>query len=613
MISKSATVIAFLLAITLNNFGWASPPSEGKPVIVASPDGKVRVELASNSGVLGYRVTVDGKQVIAPSKLGIRSDNVELGQDATIGAPKFRSVNESYKLFGAHSVAVNRAREATVPVKSHGEAYFVDIHAANDGVGVRLRLPAKPGRKVQADRSSWMLEGDPVVWVQKLDAAYESPFHATSLSQLGAGALCLPITANIGGVYVTLTEAALKDYGDLSVKRGADGALEGELYADRDGWTTDAEVVQPWRVTIVARDLNSLVNTTLVQNLNPPPSPELANADWIKPGRSAWQWMAVGAPRQDDQQQWVDWTSQLGFEYYLIDDGWIRWKDAWNSLAAITADAKTKNVKIWLWVHSKEVQDSEARKAYFRKVADAGMVGVKIDFPQACNRWWSNWYIDAARDAAAVHLMLDFHGAVKPTGTERTWPNVLTREGIRGHEYHITRYRRRLDPDHDVILPFTRYVAGPGDYTPTVFEPKELQGNTWGHELAQAILFTSPYLCYGGHPKDYVANPARDVLSAIPPVWDETRVLPGSEPGKVVVEARRSGDRWFIAAINGADMKTLDISLDFLGKGAWQATKLFDVEGKPDDWNRQNGTVTKADHLKLQLSPRGGFVGYIRK
>ncbi|MEO8595449.1 MAG: glycoside hydrolase family 97 catalytic domain-containing protein [Candidatus Solibacter sp.] len=177
--------------------------------------------------------------------------------------------------------------------------------------------------------------------------------------------------------------------------------------------------------------------------------------------------------------------------------------------ASITAYAKTKNLKIWLWVHSREVKDPEARKAYFRKVADAGMVGIKIDFPPASNRWWSNWYHDTARDAASFHLMLDFHGAVKPTGTERTWPNVLTREGVRGHEYHITRYRRRLEADHDVILPFTRYVAGAGDYTPTVFEPKELQGNTWGHELAQAVLFTSPYLCFGGHPKDYLANPAR--------------------------------------------------------------------------------------------------------
>jgi len=421
----------------------------------------------------------------------------------------------------------------------------------------------------------------------------------------------MPVTARVGDLYVTVTEAAVKDYGDLGLKRGDDGALEGQLYADPQGWSTDDAVVQPWRVTIVARDLNALVNTTLVQNLNPPPSAELAKADWIKPGRSSWQWLAIGDPHQDDQQQWVDWTAQLGFEYYLIDEGWANWKDGWTTVKATEEYAKSKNVKIWIWVHSKDVRDPEARQALFKKAADAGIVGVKVDFPRPSNRWWATWYYDTARDAAASHLMIDFHGASKPTGMERTWPNVLTREGVRGHEYQITRYKRHLDPEHDVILPFTRYIAGAGDYTPTVFESKELKGNTWGHELAQAVIFTSPYLCYGGHPRDFLENPARDVLTAIPSVWDETRVLPGSEPGKVVAMARRSGGRWFIAAINGADPVTLDIALSFLGKGTWKATELFDAEAKPDQWDRRSANLSGGDHLRLQLSSRGGFVGMI--
>lgn len=613
MTRKPTSVARLLVSVVLGTLGGPSVAVAGKPTVVASPDGRVRAELLSDSGIVAYRITVDGKQVLAPSRLGIRSDGVELGEQASPGKPVRRSVNERYRFFGARAVVLNRANKVTVPVSSHGESYFVDLHVADDGVGVRLRLPAKPGRKIQADRSSWKLDGNPVMWVDGLIPEYESPYHASSLSQLGTDVLGLPITARVGRLYVALTEAAVSDYGDLGVRRGADGALNGELAADPDGWTTDDEVVQPWRVTVIARDLTALVNTTLVHNLNPPPDPALAQAAWITPGRSVWQWMAVGSPRQDDQQQWVDWTSQLGFEYYLIDDGWVRWKDAWDTLSAITAYAKTRNVGIWLWVHSKEVKDPEARRDYFRRVADAGMVGVKIDFPPPCNRWWSNWYIDTARDAAAFRLLLDFHGAVKPSGTERTWPNVLTREAIRGHEYHITRFRRRLDPDHDVILPFTRLVAGSADYTPTVFEPRELQGNTWGHELAQAIVFSAPFLCFGGHPRDYLANPARDVLSAIPAVWDETRVLLGSEPGKLVAMARRSGSRWFLAVINGADATTLDIPLDFLGRGAWNATELHDVEGKPDAWNRRTGSASKTARLTLQLAPRGGFVGYFRK
>ncbi len=188
----------------------------------------------------------------------------------------------------------------------------------------------------------------------------------------------------------------------------------------------------------------------------------------------------------------------------------------WPSLAKVVAYAKTRNVKIWLWVHSNQVFTREARQAYFRKAVEAGVVGVKIDFPEAANRTWATWYVDVARDAAASRLMVDYHGAAKPTGMERTWPNVLTREGVRGHEWHMTRYGRVQEPAHDTILPFTRYLAGPGDYTPTVFEAKELQGISWPHEVAQAISFTSPFQCFGGHPRDFVNNPARDLLMALP-------------------------------------------------------------------------------------------------
>lgn len=612
MISKIAAISTFLFSIALCVPGLASRPAK-KAIVVVSPDAQVRAELSVINGVLSYRVTANGKQVLGVSRLGIQTDDVELGQDVTLGAARVRKINEQYRFFGAHRTATDRANEAVIPARSHGESYFVDVHVANDGVAVRLRLPAKHARRIQADRSTWMLDGDPTVWADKLDSAYESPYHTTTLKQLGAGLFGFPLTARIGDLYVTLTEAMVKDYGDLAVKLDADGALAGQLYADPRGWITDDAVTQPWRVTIIARNLTDLVNTTLVEDLNPPPDPQLSRADWIKPGRSAWQWLASGDPVEEEQKQWVDWTSQLGFEYYLIDEGWSKWKDSWAGIASASAYGKTQNVKIWIWVHSQEVRDSQARKEFFRKAVEAGVAGVKIDFPPACNREVSNWYYDVAKDAADVHLLVDFHGANKPTGMDRTWPNVLTREGVRGHEYQITRYRRLLQPDHDVILPFTRYIAGPGDYTPTVFTSKELQGNTWGHELAQAVIFTSPFLCFGGHPREYLANPARDVLTAIRPMWDETRVLNGSEPGKVVAEARRSGDQWFVAVMNGADATSIDIPLDFLGAGTWKSSQLRDVRDKAGAWDRKDGNITRADHITLDLSPRGGFVGWIRR
>ncbi len=422
----------------------------------------------------------------------------------------------------------------------------------------------------------------------------------------------LPLTANVDRFWVTISEAAVVDYGDLAVTRGTDGLLAGALYADPKGWQTDTAVVQPWRVTIVTRDLTGLVNSTLVQNLNPPPSPALAKADWIRPGRSTWQWLAIGDPLESDQHQWVDWTKALGFEYYLVDEGWSKWKQPWGTLADTTRYARSKGIGVWAWIHSNTVAEPAARRALLHRLAESGIVGVKIDFPEPAGRSWVNWYADTARDAAAERLMVDFHGAAKPSGTERTWPNVRTREGVRGHEWHITRYNRVLPPAHDTILPFTRYVIGPGDYTPTVFQPKELQGNSWAHELAQMVLFTSPYLSTGGHPRTYLENPAVDVLKAIPSAWDETRVLPGSEPGTLAGFARRRGKDWFIAVINGAEARSLTIGLGFLGQGRWHLTALSDDPALPDGFVRTERTTSPRDAISATLRSRGGFVGWLR-
>jgi len=597
---------------TVALIGLSTPCLASDPISISSPDGKVVARISDDDRGLSYTVSVDGKTVLEPSQVRLQSDGQVFGNQATLGVPVSRTVHETYPFFGSKREAVNSAREVTIPLSSGGTNYFLDVHVADDGVGVRLRLPAKTGRKIEADLSTWRLPNDPQVWATTYDPGYEHPYKAATLGTLGTEAYGLPFTAKVGDAYVTLSEAALVDYSDLGFKRDGN-TLAGFLPLDAKGWTTDAAVVQPWRVTIVARSLTALVNTTLIQNLNPPADPSLAHAAWIKPGRSAWQWMAVGAPKFDDQHQWIDRTKALGFEYYLVDEGWSDWKDPWASLKSVAAYGKSNGVKIWLWVHSREVKDPEARRAYFRQAVASGVVGVKIDFPEGANHWWSTWYRDTLRDAAASHLLVDFHGAVRPTGMERTWPNELTREGIRGHEYHITRYHRRLDADHDEILPFTRYVIGHGDYTPTVFNTKELQGNSWAHELAQAVVFTSPFLCFGGDPADYIANPAHDVISALPATWDETLVLPGSEPGKIAGFARRRGNEWFVGILNGADATTLDVDLSFLGRGRWKLTQLMDSNDRPDAYDRREASAGPATVLHIPMRARGGFVALLKR
>jgi alpha-glucosidase len=602
----------FLTLMTILVAECLTVPAQAKTVSLSSPDGTVRTTVSDDGGRLHYSVRMDGRPILADSMLGIRADGIEFGEGAVLGRATPGRVDRRYSFRGARTLAVDRARTASIATMSHGEPFTVDVHVADEGVAVRLRLPARAGRHVEADRSTWHLAAaNPAIWATSYDASYEHLYRTTSLQALDDKPLSLPLTAQVGGRWVTISDAAQVDYGDMAIAKTANGALAGTLIADPAGWSTDRAVVQPWRVTIITRDLTALVNTTLVQNLNPPPASSLANAPWIRPGRSTWQWLSSGAPMEGEQHQWVNWTQQLGFDYYLIDDGWAAWQHPWETLAETVRYAAAKRVGIWVWVHSKSVFAPEARRAYLRRLAASGVVGVKVDFPDKADHDWSNWYPDFARDAAAEKLMVDFHGATKPTGIERTWPNILTREGVRGHEWHITRYKRVLPPEHDTVLPFTRYIVGPGDYTPTVFDPKELQGNSWSHELAGMVIFTSPFLSLGGNPALLLANPASDIIKSIPAVWDETRVLEGSAPGKRAIFARRTGSDWYIAAINGSEAGTLDVPLSFLSKSTCAAVLLRDAD-RPDAYAREQTTVDMQSRLRAAMAMGGGFVAQLR-
>jgi alpha-glucosidase len=602
----------YFLAFTI--LGALCTTVQAAEIKVSSPDGKAVITV-TDAGGLSYAVTFDGREVVAKSRFGIIADDVDLGADVKLGKTSSRKIRESYSMFGGHSQANDNCRETTVSIRTAaGENYGLDVRAYNDGVALRARLAAKPGRKINGESTEWKLSGNPLAWYQTDFGSYEGIFQNSKLEDFSAGRkIPLPMTFNLpGGGYALVMEANLLNYSDLGVQAEPDHSLRAYFHANQTSWTTDDAVIQPWRVTLLAHDLNALVNSDLVRNLCPAAPPELAKAKWIQPGRSSWQWWSSGGPIYSEQRQWVDWTKQLGFEYYLVDEGWRNWKadgkDNWACLREVCDYAKSRGVKIWIWVNSNEVPNAARRTNLLDHAIALGVVGVKIDFEPEANVRWVNWYDETLRDAAARKLMIDFHGANKPIGRERTWPNEMTRESIRGHEYHILRYRRTLPPQHDTILPFTRFVIGPGDYTPTVFNPKELRGYTWSRELAQAIVFTSPFLCYADHPTNYLNNPAVDVMKAIPSTWDETVVLPGSEIGKCAAFARRSGKQWFIGVINGAEAKTLDLPLNFLGRGNYRMIQLGDAPDRDDAWQREEKAVTRKDRVKLSLRPGGGCV-----
>ena len=369
---KNKNQIATLLPIIFFCSNWVIV-SHAETIAVKSPNGKVSVELNIGSDSrLYYQVRADRKIVISPSRFGIVSDNVDLGADIRFGPLEKKRIDETYPLSGVHSLAVNRCNETTITILGAGEKWFLDARAYDDGVALRCRLEARKERHIQGEVSEWRIPPKSIIWFQSELGSYEGTFSKVLIDTLSRGrTIGLPVTILLpSGNYALLSEANLVDYTDLAVKSTEDKAFKAFFHAEPGGWKTDDEVIQPWRTTIVAPDLNSLVNSDMIHNLCPPPSPDLINAGWIKPGRAGWNWWSTPNLIYDQQHQWIDWTKQLGFEYYLIDAGWTKWKDgeknAWDCLTEVVRYGKSDGIDIWIWVHSREVSNETSRRALLK-------------------------------------------------------------------------------------------------------------------------------------------------------------------------------------------------------------------------------------------------------
>lgn len=615
LISCMCCVVFLLTTLPETAFGAVS-----SPVTVTSPNGTIKVEIGTADGQLAWSIRRQDNTILAAAPLGLIVDGKNLGQIVTLGEPRTRTINETYPTFGNHAVAVNHCNEAVIPVNNaDGMKYEIEVRAFNDGAAVRTRVELDDTEHMIAGEStSWAVPADSYGWWADYDNSYEKTCKSGPFESISNKApLAPPITFRHGeNLYISLTEANNDCFPDMGLVR--EGAFIKSVFpASSNGWSHKGTIITPWRVAIIAEGLTALVNSDIVTNLCPAPSAELANADWIKPGRALWQWWSIGAPRLDDQKDWVDAAKKLGFEYYLIDDGWRRWstpdKDQWQCLKEVIDYGTSQGVASLVWVNSAEMRDAKSRREYLERVAALGAAGIKIDFIPACTAEITRWYEGALQDTAELKLLCNFHGAVKLTGRQRTWPHELTREAVRGHEYHMSRYRRVQAADHDEIVLFTRYLAGPADYTPTAFDLREMVGYTWAHLLAQAVDMTSPLLHLAGKYQDFIGNPAEDLLRHLPSTWDETIVLPGSEIGKTIGFARRRGQEWYIGMLNGGTAAEMQIDLSFLGTGQWQAEVYGDDPDTAAAFKRESKAIDSDDELTVSMSPRGGAVIWITK
>lgn len=361
----------------------------------------------------------------------------------------------------------------------------------------------------------------------------------------------------------------------------------------------------------MASDLNALVNSDIIENVSSAPDkilfPDGVNTRWVRPGRAVWRYLDGGENTFDEMKQFSELAGQLGFEYHVVEGFWQRWPET--QVRELVDYSKKHRVGIWVWKHSKDLRTKENREQFFSLCSRIGVVGAKIDFFDHEAKEIIDLYHSLLRTAAEHRIMVEFHGANKPAGEARTWPNELTREGVRGLEYRSMETRAR----HNTTLPFTRYVAGHGDYTPMHFGERRRE-TSWAHQIASAIIFTSPLLIFGAHPKNILQNPAVELIKSISSVWDETIVLPGSEIGEIAMFARRRGDMWMLAIMNGEVEKKIEVPLSFLGRGSYVSTLARDQKDDAGAITIEKTLSRRADSLRIEMRKGGGFVGkFIRK
>jgi len=629
---NAATVLTTIIILVLI-VGCA----DARPLVVKSPTDKLAATISiSPSGRLQYELTRHGEPVIEPSPLGITVDNLNLGRGVSLGKAKRSRIRESYPWRGVHSTAVNNCNVDRVPVThvASGIEYELEVRCFKDGLGFRYVVPGNTTRTVAGEDTAFKLPPGCKVWFQTNTASYEAEYQDLPVEKMPANKHIGPpmiVKLPEGRGYAAITEAALFNYSGMTLRpEGGDSRLFHAAFQDDKTWELKGAIKTPWRVVIVTPDLNGLVNSDIIHNLNDPPSPELANADWIRPGRAFWHWWSgkIGnwdSVAFDRQFKWIDHAAEFGFEYYLVDAGWeFTWraagKDEWAHLKELCDYAAKEDVGIIVWkrwntgktegVQMTGLDTPQRRRDFFQRCSKAGVAGIKIDYMNSESKKLIDFYTDVLKDAIGYKLMINFHGANKPTGECRTYPHEVSREGIKGLEYNKW---SALSPKHYASLPFTRFVAGHGDFTPCTFNPKMLKGTTFALQLATAVCYTSPVMHYADKPELYLKSPAADIIKAIPSTWVETRVLPGSKIGELAVMARRK-DRttWFVGIINGGGKKTYDLDLSFLPRGHYRCVQLADNPVRPDDLLRSQKMVTRDDAINVNLNSGGGFVAMLK-
>ncbi len=624
----------FIIIIALGLFAQPVLPARaGDLVQVLSPDRKVRIRLFANDGQLKLAVTFHDHLVIEPSPLRMMISGTMLTTNVELGAVKPYEIHESYPWYGSHSVATNDCKGVLVSLRlGAGDfSYTLDLRAYNDAAAFRFVIPGD-GPRVPDEATTFVVPAGSTIWYHGIRGHYEGVHTRAAVEAVPTGDWAAPpVTFKLPGRtgYASITEAGLTNYAGMALladgHRGFTmrlGHAQPPSYAYRLRYSqADIEriakpavltgvIATPWRVVMIGADLNALVNSDVVHNLCPPPDPNYfpqgLQTDWVRPGRAVWKYLDGGGSNTvENMKEFTRLAGELGFEHHVLEGFWNRWTD--DEIRDLVSYANQRHVGIMVWRHSKFLYDPQVRHDLLKRCHDLGIEGLKIDFFDNEAKEAVDLYSALLKEGAEYHLVMDFHGANKPTGLSRTWPNELTREAVRGMEG-----RMQDRATHETTLPFTRFLAGPAEYTPVIFNERRAN-TTWAHQVASAAILSAPLLTYAANPTNILANPCCDMLKSIPSVWDETVVLPPSEIGEAAVFARRSGQTWFLAVMNGRLPRTFNVRLSFLGDGSYQGTLIRDDARESGAVKIENATLKRRDSVSIQMGEGGGFIARFTK
>lgn len=657
--------VRFVILVSLVMNGVTK--SNAGNVKVTSPDGAVTVTVGVKNQQPFYMVNYEGKAVVAPSHLGYLLNNGELGAKTKMGKVARSQKDEIWNQpWGENDITHNHYNELMVNFREQsGQPMQVVFRVYNDGFGFRYILPDyNKGKEFQImdELTEMTLAHDAKAWSIPTNHTeyFEGIYKAGMLSQKDT--VCTPLTIEYEkDLYLAIHEAALEDYASINLTpRSADGGAV-RLLTALTPWRSGVKVYakgqlkSPWRTMIISKTAGGLLSSNLMLNLNEPS--QIKDTSWIEPGRyigiwwsihkkqNTWEMGPTHGATTENVKRYMDFAARHGFSGVLAEG----WNPGWGQgekisylesypdfdMHEVTRYGLQKGVRFightetWGNASLLESQMEQAFNWFERlgiRAVKTGYVGHYFDGKElAKSQYGIRHYRKVIECAAKHHIMIDNHEPAMPTGIQRTWPNLMTQEGVRGQEYNAWDRRGGNPPSHTVTLPFTRGLAGPTDFTPAIFNFSEIVPGTHPHstlakQLGEFVVIYSPLQMAADAIENYEGQPALSFIESCPTTWSRT-LVPNGEIGKYITIARkeRGGDSWFIGSITNEEARSLEVSLDFLDEGATYRAIIYedgpeaDFERNPYEMTIRQIAVTKADTLHLRLARSGGAAVRIEK